>query len=79
MPHCDTEDMHSLIATVVLLPLADSAPKPTDVKAGWVAFAIFLVLAIAVILIGWFLTRSLKRSEQTAERGGYDESPPKEN
>ena len=57
---------------VALLPLVDKVPRDEDVKAGWVAFALFILLAVAVILIGWALTRSLKKSNATAELGGYD-------
>ena len=32
-----------------------------DVKAGWVAFGIWLALAAAVALLGWSLTRRLKK------------------
>lgn len=58
-----------------LLPLADPVPENEDVKAGWVAFAIFISLAVAVALIGWALSRSLKRSRATYESGGYADRP----
>ena len=64
--------MHLLIAT--LLPLVDETPAPSDVKAGWVAFVVFIAMAIGIILIGYFLSRSLKRSRATDAAGGYDES-----
>lgn len=71
--------MNALLAT--LLPLvawADEVPKDEDVKAGWTAFAIFIGLAVAVALISWALSRSLKRSKATLEAGGYGERAPRE-
>ena len=64
--------MHTLIAT--LLPLVDEVPQPEDVKAGWIALVVFVILGVAIAVIGYFLTRSLRRSRATAEHGGYDES-----
>ncbi|RYE76267.1 MAG: hypothetical protein EOO74_08705 [Myxococcales bacterium] len=60
-----------------LLPLVDPVPQDDEVKAGWVAFWIFLGLIVAVALIGWFLSRSLKKSKATLEAGGYDERTPR--
>lgn len=67
--------MHALIAT--LLPLVDPVPTDEDVVAGWVGFAVFIGLAVAVAVIGWALSRSLRKSRDTAEHGGYDPSDPK--
>lgn len=58
-----------------LLPLVDKVPKDNEVKAGWVAFAIFIALALSVAAIGWALSRSLKRSRATLEAGGYGDRP----
>ena len=32
--------------------LADESPEPEDVKAGWTAFAMFLLLGLAVVFLG---------------------------
>ncbi len=56
-----------------LVALAEKAPRPEDVKAGWGAFAIFAGLAIAVGLLGWSLTRHLKKTQANAEAGVFDE------
>ena len=42
--------MNTLAATVLLL-LADGTPEPKDVKAGWLAFGIFLALVAATALL----------------------------
>jgi hypothetical protein len=50
---------------------ADQAPAPEDVKAGWVAFAVFLALCVAVTLLGISLTRHLRTARTNAEQGAF--------
>lgn len=54
-----------------LVFLADEAPAAEDVKAGWGAFAIFLLLGVAVALLGWSLTRHLRKAQANAEAGVF--------
>lgn len=49
------------ILWAVLLPLVDEPPAPEDVKAGWVAFAIFLLLGAAVVFLGFSLRKQLRK------------------
>ena len=69
--------IHAVLADVLptigsLLPLADDpTPEPEDVKAGWTAFAIFLALGVAVALLGWALTKQLKRTEANRKAGAF--------
>ena len=62
----------------LLLPLlvagADEVPAPEDVKAGWVAFAVFIGLGLAVVLLGISLTRHLRKANDNAEAGMFDPS-----
>lgn len=69
--------MEILLAVTHLLSagfvaFADKAPDPEDVKAGWGAFAIFAGLAVAVGLLGWSLTKQLKKTKANAEAGVFD-------
>jgi hypothetical protein len=57
---------------ILLLPLADKVPAPNDVKAGWGAFGLFIALAVAVALLGWSLTRHLRKARENAELGVFD-------
>jgi hypothetical protein len=41
--------------------LAAKGPDPNDVKAGWVGFAVFLALAIAVVLLWLSFRKQLKK------------------
>ena len=59
--------LHSLVVA------ADPAPAANDVKAGWGAFGIFLGLAVAVAVLGWSLTKHLKKAKLNAEAGMFGE------
>ena len=45
----------------LLPPLAEQVPAPEDLKAGWVAFGIFLALAAAVVFLAFSLRKHLKK------------------
>lgn len=67
--------MNSLILLLpFLVPGADKVPAPEDVKAGWGAFAVFIVLAVAVALLGWSMSRHLRKAKNNAELGFFDPS-----
>jgi len=53
----------------VLLPLVENTPDPEDVKAGWVALVLFLLLAAAVAGLGLSLVKHLRRA-----RAHFDEA-----
>ena len=63
-----------------LIVWADTVPNPNDVTAGWVAFAVFIGLAIAVAFLGFSLTKHLRRAQDNAEKGVFDPSdePPRQ-
>lgn len=64
-----------LVPTFVSEP--DKLPKPEDVKAGWIAFAFFIGLIVAVALLGMSLTRHLRKARDSAEQGRFDPSDPR--
>ena len=55
----------------LLVDRPDDTPKPEDVKAGWTAFAIFLLLALAVVGLGVALTKQLRRTEANRKAGAF--------
>ncbi len=57
-----------------LVSAADKAPAPEDVKAGWVAFAVFIGLGLAVAFLGFSLNRHLRKASHNAEQGAFDPS-----
>ncbi len=58
-----------------LVRLTDEVPEPEDVKAGWGALAIFAGMALAVALLGWSLTRQLRKVERGRRTGVYGDVP----
>ena len=57
-----------------LLSAADETPEPEDVKAGWLAFGIFGLLFLAVVLLGVSLTRHLRTADRAEAEGRFDPS-----
>jgi hypothetical protein len=39
------------VAYLIVVPFAPRPPDPNDVKTGWVGFAVFIALAVAVVLL----------------------------
>ena len=69
-----------LIAHLVasqIISLVDESPKPEDVKAGWTAFAIFLMLAAAVVFLGFSLVKQLRKAQAAQDAGVYDRADEK--
>jgi hypothetical protein len=48
-----------LTVSLPLLVLAGQTPEPEDVKAGWLGFGVFLILAAAVVFLGFSLRKHL--------------------
>ena len=64
-----------LVARLVVL--VDTVPEDKDVKAGWLAFAIFIALIVAVALLGFSLVKHLRRAQASEDAGLYDPSDKK--
>lgn len=62
----------------LLAVLAVQTPDPNKVVAGWGAFAIFVLLIIAVALLCLSLVRHLRRAQTNADLGVFD-SPSEDN
>ena len=62
------------MTTVVALALA-SDPRPDDnnVVAGWVGFAVFVGLIVAVVFILRSFTKQMKKVREADEAGVYDD------
>jgi cell division septation protein DedD len=65
----------------VLAPLVDS-PDPADVKPGWLGFAVFIALAVAVALLWLSMRKQLRKVDFEEEPdppkpdpGGPDRAP----
>jgi len=65
---------------VVLQAVAsDPVPSENDVKAGWVALVVVLLLGVAVFFLLRSFTKQLKKVDAADEAGVYDQDPPAEN
>ncbi len=60
---------------LTLLSAVVEGPAPEDVKAGWVALIIFLLLGLAVAFLGWSLTKHLRRAQSAKDAGAYGDAP----
>jgi hypothetical protein len=60
-----------LFLAPLLVGGADKVPAPNDVKAGWLAFAVFIALGVAVVLLGISLTRHLRKARDNADHGAF--------
>lgn len=65
--------LHSLVSVLVLV-LADPTPDPEDVKAGWGAFALFILLIAAVVFLGFSLVKQLRKAQAAQDAGVYDQT-----
>jgi hypothetical protein len=59
------------IVWTVLVPLLDKTPDPEDVKPGWLAFVVFLLLAAAVVFLAFSLRKHLGKVN-FQEKNGSD-------
>jgi hypothetical protein len=69
--------MQLLSVVPLLVRLVDEVPEAEDVKAGWLAFGIFLGLIVAVAFLGWSLTKQLRKAQAAEDAGLYDPSDKK--
>ena len=63
----------------VVAQVADKVPDDEDVKAGWTAFALFGLLILAVVLLGFSLVKRLRNADRAEQEGLYDPSDRKPN
>jgi hypothetical protein len=68
----------ALAVADAIMWLEDKTPKDEDVKAGWTAFAIFLLLIGAVVVLGFSLSKQLRKAQAAEDAGVYgrDEEAP---
>jgi hypothetical protein len=61
----------------LVVSFVDEVPKDDDVKAGWLAFAIFIGLILAVAFLGFSLVKQLRKAQAAEDAGLYDPSDKK--
>jgi hypothetical protein len=61
----------------LVVSFVDEVPKDEDVKAGWLAFAIFIGLILAVAFLGFSLVKQQRKAQAAEDAGLYDPSDKK--
>ena len=68
-----------MLALMTLLPLLDGAsdpvPAPEDVKAGWGALGLFLLLGLAVVVLAFSFRKQLRKAQAARDAGVYGDPP----
>ena len=60
---------------LLILLVDDPTPEPTEVKAEPLAFAIWIFMILAVVAIGYFLVRQLRRAQANKDAGMFGDEP----
>jgi hypothetical protein len=53
--------------------LAEQAPEPEDVTAGWLGLVVFLLLIAAVAFLGFSLVKQLRKAQAAKDAGVFDD------
>jgi len=63
--------------TELVVRAADRTPKDEDVKAGWTALVLFLLLIAAVVVLAFSLVKQLRKAQAAEDAGVYgsDDEP----
>jgi hypothetical protein len=69
-----------LAALPGVLPLLDSGPLDStpaaeDVKAGWGALLLFMLLILAVVFLAFSLSKHLRKAREARDAGVYGDPP----
>ena len=57
----------------VLVRLAEKIPEDKDVTAGGTAAVVFVLLILAVVVLGFSLTKQLRKAQAAKDAGRYDD------
>jgi type III secretory pathway component EscV len=60
---------------LLIILLDDPTPKPTEVKAGPLGFAVWMFLILAVVVIGFSLVKQLRKAQAAKDAGVYGDEP----
>ena len=63
-------------AAQLVMAAGDKAPKDQDVKAGWTAFVLFLLLIAAVVVLAFSLVKQLRKAQAAKDAGVYGDDEP---
>lgn len=64
-----------MLVSLIVRAAEEDSPPAEDVVAGWTGFAVFVGLILAVVVIAFFLVRSLRKVDKAEDAGLYDHKP----
>lgn len=64
-----------LMTALRLADVVEEGPAPEDVKAGWTALVLFLLLGAAVAFLGFSLVKQLRKAQAAKDAGVYGDPP----
>ena len=64
-----------LLTAVRLVAAVEKGPEPDDVKAGWTALILFLLMCAAVVILGFSLVKQLRKAQAAKDAGVYGDEP----
>ena len=67
--------MNPQLALLPFVLLADKAPEAKDVKAGWLAFGIFLLLIAATVFLCFNFVKQLRKAQAAKDAGAFGDEP----
>lgn len=71
--------MTTLLTTLAgLAPLADKVPSEDEIGTGWIYLVVFVLLAAAVIFLGFSLAKHLRKVRSNAEQGVFGSEHPQQ-
>lgn len=60
---------------VAAVEAGEGPPEAEDVKAGWTALVIFLLLIAAVVFLAFSLVKQLRKAQSAKDAGVYGDKP----
>ena len=60
---------------LLIIFLEDPTPKPTEVKAGPLGFAVWIFMILAVVVIAFSLVKQLRKAQAAKDAGVYGDEP----
>ena len=60
---------------LLIILLDDPTPKPTEVKAGPLGFAMWIFMIIAVVVLAFSLVKQLRKAQAAKDAGVYGDEP----
>lgn len=68
-------DNVAMLDALIILQGNDKAPEPNDVTAGPLGFAVWVFLILAVVAIGFSLSKQLRKAQAAKDAGVFGDEP----